>query len=360
MINYEKIFNTEPFGLAKDSKHELLTGALKELTIHHYHNCGNYKKILDAWAFDINNVSSYYDLPFIPVRIFKEYEMRSVGKEEIFKTMTSSGTTGQVTSKIYVDKITSVNQSRVMVKIVSSFISSARVPMLIIDTESVLRNRYMFSARGGAILGFSIFGKDKLFVLDENMQLRKKELFEFLEKYKGREILLFGFTFMIWLHFCNELQKEGIKLDLAGSVLIHGGGWKKLEDQAITKTQFKEKLRECANIKRIYDYYGMVEQASSIYMECEYGRLHASSYSDIIIRRSYDFSPADFGEAGIIQAVSVSPFSYPGHSILTEDKGIMLGEDDCPCGRMGKYFEILGRIKQAEVRGCSDTYENSG
>jgi hypothetical protein len=149
-----------------------------------------------------------------------------------------------------------------------------------------------------------------------------------------------------------------MKFDLGGSVLIHGGGWKKLSDQAITKAQFKETLRECANIKRVYDYYGMVEQASSIYMECEYGHLHASSYSDIIIRRSQDFSPAGFGETGIIQAVSVSPFSYPGHSILTEDKGIMLGEDDCPCGRMGKYFAIIGRIAKAEIRGCSDTYEN--
>ena len=43
--------------------------------------------------------------------------------------------------------------------------------------------------------------------------------------------------------------------------------------------------------------------------------------------------------------------------LLTEDEGRILGEDDCPCGRKGKYFEILGRVKRAEVRGCSDTYE---
>lgn len=50
------------------------------------------------------------------------------------------------------------------------------------------------------------------------------------------------------------------------------------------------------------------------------------------------------------------PHSYPGHSLLTEDEGIILGEDDCPCGRKGKYFKLTGRIKQAELRGCSDTY----
>nr|WP_282601556.1 hypothetical protein [Pantoea ananatis] len=42
--------------------------------------------------------------------------------------------------------------------------------------------------------------------------------------------------------------------------------------------------------------------------------------------------------------------------MLTEDVGILLGEDDCSCGRMGKYFQVLGRLKNAEIRGCSDTY----
>jgi hypothetical protein len=50
------------------------------------------------------------------------------------------------------------------------------------------------------------------------------------------------------------------------------------------------------------------------------------------------------------------PESYPGHVLLTEDKGVILGEDDCPCGRKGKYFKIIGRLKNAEIRGCSDTY----
>ena len=359
MIDYDRLFNDiKPFELAKNQKHKFLTDALKELTLHHYYNCDNYKRIINSYHFDISSVSSYYDIPFLPVRVFKEFEMLSVDKSEIVKTMTSSGTTGQATSKIYVDKQTSVNQSKVMAKIVSSFISSARAPMLIIDTDATLKNRNMFSARGGAILGFSIFGRDKLYVLDENMQLRKKELYEFLNKYDGQEILLFGFTFMIWLHFYNELKKHSINLDIKNGVLIHGGGWKKLTEQSVSKQQFKDVMREYCNIHKVYDYYGMVEQASSIYMECGFGHLHASSYSDIIIRRNTDFSVADFGEEGIIQAVSISPVSYPGHSILTEDKGIILGEDDCPCGRKGKYFEILGRISKAEVRGCSDTYEN--
>jgi len=100
----------------------------------------------------------------------------------------------------------------------------------------------------------------------------------------------------------------------------------------------------------------MVEQTGCIYMECECGHLHASNFSDIIIRRPIDFSEANIGEDGIIQVVSTIPESYPGHSMLTEDEGRILGIDDCPCGRKGKYFKINGRLKNAEIRGCSDTY----
>ena len=91
-------------------------------------------------------------------------------------------------------------------------------------------------------------------------------------------------------------------------------------------------------------------------MQCECGHLHASIFSDVIIRNPYNFHVCDIGEKGIIQVVSAIPESYPGHSLLTEDEGIVLGEDDCPCGRKGKYFKILGRMKNAEIRGCSDTY----
>jgi hypothetical protein len=100
----------------------------------------------------------------------------------------------------------------------------------------------------------------------------------------------------------------------------------------------------------------MVEQTGSIFVECEHNYLHAPIFSDIIIRSPVDFKVSDFNEVGIIQLISVLPSSYPGHSILTEDEGYIIGEDDCKCGRKGKYFKIIGRIKNAEIRGCSDTY----
>ena len=228
--------------------------------------------------------------------------------------------------------------------------------MLIIDSPNVVKDRNLFSARGAAILGLSMLARERIYALDENMQLNLEVLQEFCQKYEGQRVLLFGFTFMVWQHLYSELKRLNLKLNLPEAFLITGGGWKKLVTLNISREAFKDALREQCGIGHFLDHYGMVEQTGSIYAECEYGHLHASNYSDVIIRDPKDFSICKVGQKGIIQVVSVLPHSYPGHSLLTEDEGIILGEDDCPCGRHGKYFTITGRMKKAELRGCSDTY----
>lgn len=358
-MTFDEIINIPPFSLDEIDKEKMLTERLSELTEFHKEHCPEYKRMLDASGFDSCTIKSYKDLPFLPVRLFKELELKSVSQEDVVKTMTSSGTTGQAVSKIYLDRATSANQQKAMVKIVSEFTGSSRMPMIIIDCPSVVKNRAMFSARGAGILGFSIFGAKKIYALDDDMKLDVEGLKEFLEKYKDQRILLFGFTFMIWQHFYKELlrlKEEGVTFDLSNGILIHGGGWKKLISEAVSHDEFHQRLKDACGLEHIHDYYGMVEQTGCIYMECEYGHLHASIFSDVITRRPIDFSECDIGETGIIQVVSTIPESYPGHSLLTEDEGVILGEDDCPCGRKGKYFAVLGRIKNAEIRGCSDTF----
>lgn len=357
--SYEEMLKIPPYFLEKYDKHEILSRRLLELSKQHYQKCSAYKRIVDAQRGDLENTVSYYDLPFLPVRLFKELDLKSVPDSEVFKTMTSSGTTGQKVSRIFVDKVTANYQQKTLAKIVSSFTGAARMPMLIIDSPSVIKNRAMFSARGAGILGFSIFGKDKEYALDEEMKLDIDKVRLFLQKHKGEQIFLFGFTFMIWQHFYKELlglEQTGEALDLSNGILIHGGGWKKLAGEAVSRREFHDCLKRVCRLDRVYDYYGMVEQTGCIYMQCEFGHFHASIFSDIIVRKPEDFSITGIGEKGILQVVSGIPESYPGHSLLTEDEGILLGEDDCPCGRKGKYFTVIGRIQNAEIRGCSDTY----
>jgi phenylacetate-coenzyme A ligase PaaK-like adenylate-forming protein len=308
-----------------------------------------------------DNPPDYEMLPFLPVRLFKEFQLKSVKHDDIVKTLTSSGTSGQQVSRIFLDKTTSSNQTKVLTKILTSFIGNKRLPMIILDSSSVIKDRMQFSARGAGIIGFSLFGSDKIYAFDDEMRLDVPRLQNFLETHIGEQIFMFGFTFMIWQHFYKELVKSGENPDLSNAMLIHGGGWKKLVSESVSNEEFKQNLSNVCGIKpqNIHDYYGMAEQTGSIYVECEYGHLHAPVFSDVLIRRVQDFSLADINEKGIIEVVSTLPESYPGHVLLTEDEGEILGEDDCPCGRLGKYFKIYGRIKGAEIRGCSDTYERS-
>ncbi len=350
----EDIKKIDPFFVGRQEKREFLTDELRILTEQHQLKCLNYQKIINAIGKE--SIDKLEDIPFIPVRLFKDYDLKSIKDEDVVKTMTSSGTSGQRVSKIFLDKETSDIQRKVLVRIVSGFTGESRLPMLVIDSPSVIRDRKMFSARGAGILGFSIFGKDITYALKEDMSLNIEVVQNFLDKHHNKKILLFGFTYMIWQHFYRALIEADKKLVIPKGILIHGGGWKKLIQESVSKESFKEELFQVCGIKHIHDYYGMVEQTGSIYMECEEGHLHASTFSDVIMRRKEDFSPCEIGEEGIVQVVSILAKSYPGHSLLTEDTGIILGEDNCKCGKKGKYFVITGRIKNAEIRGCSDTY----
>lgn len=357
-MDINEILSIEPYSLSREEKHQLLNDRLQELTRLHYEKCEAYRHIIDAYGLDINHLPDYEELPFLPVRIFKEFEMRSCEKEEVVKTMTSSGTTGQQVSRIFLDRETSSLQTKCLTKIVSAFLGTKRVPMLILDSSAVVKNRNMFSARGAGILGFSMFGSKRQYALNEEMELDIEGMKVFLEAHQGETIFMFGFTFMIWQHFYKKLLESGYKPDLSKGVLIHGGGWKKLVSEKVSPEAYKAALNSVCGIlpENVHDYYGMVEQTGTIYMECECAHLHTSCFSDVLIRNPKDWSLCGIGEKGLIEVVSVLPQSYPGHVLLTEDEGCILGEDDCPCGRKGKYFKIEGRIKNAEIRGCSDTY----
>lgn len=346
------------YSMRKEEKNEFINSKLKFLFNHHISKCLNYKKMMKSIGFDIKKMSSTENFPFLPVRLFKLHELKSIRNSQIIKTMTSSGTSGQQVSKIYIDKFTSVIQTKVLTKIMSNFLGKSRAPMIIIDSEETVKNKKKISARTAGILGFSFFGSKKIFALNNDMTLNYDKVSDFVKQNKDKTILLFGFTSIVYENFYKDLEKNNLKLDLSNGVLIHGGGWKKLINIAVDSKTFRKNLKSVCNINRVHDYYGMVEQTGSIHMECGEGYLHTSEYSDIIIRDFKNFEVLDNGEEGIIQLISLIPHSYPGHSILTEDTGYIVGEDDCTCGRKGKYFKITGRIKNAELRGCSNTYSD--
>jgi len=355
MSTIEKLFELPEYSINNNTKREYLLEDLNELTRFHFRNCSPFKNILNNLKIDLTKkINKIEDLPYLPVRLFKTQKIKSIPDNEIFKTITSSGTTGQQLSKIFLDKETSILQVKALASIITSYIGDQRLPMIIIDADSTIKNRVSLSARGAGLIGLSNFGRDHFFALDDNMSLKIEELLKYVDKHKNEKILIFGFTFMIWQYFYKTLKNS--KIDLSTAILIHSGGWKKLNEDLVSNKIFKEELYNLLKIKRIYNFYGMVEQVGSIFMECEEGYLHSPNFAEILIRDYTDWSTLPIGKEGIIQTISVLPKSYPGYSLLTEDLGTIIGIDDCKCGRKGTYFTVNGRIPKAELRGCSDTH----
>jgi hypothetical protein len=350
----------DPFAESPALKQSRLLDELNGLTMLHAAHCVEYRQILEAAFAGRTNFTSLADLPFLPVRLFKEIELVSVPPEEVIKTLTSSGTTGQTPSRIMLDKNTAAAQARALVRIVRSYLGSKRLPMLILDCPEVLKGRNAYSARGAGVIGFSQFGSDHTYALkNETMATDWDAIQAFLERHRGERIFMFGFTFMIWQYFLRHAEKAGYNFDFGNSLLIHGGGWKKLADQQVSNDEFKRRLHKTFGIQAIYNYYGMVEQTGSIYMECESGYFHPADYSEVILRDPRDLRELEVGETGLIETLSTIPRSYPGHALLTEDLGVVHGLDGCNCSRRGKYFSVLGRLTNAELRGCSDTHEGT-
>ena len=239
MFDLNKIMELPPYSLKKSEKTALYNDAVNYLTTFHYENCLHYKRILDVLGFNPNLRKSITDLPFLPVRIFKNFDLISIDNSKIIKIMESSGTSGKSVSRIFLDKVNAINQTKVLKIIVADFLGEKRLPMIIIDTNSVLRDRNKFSARGAGILGFSIFGKEIIYVLDENMNLDINSLISFCKKHKNEQILIFGFTSIIWEYFYETLLSLGKNIKINNSIIVHGGGWKKLIEKEIDNKTYK-------------------------------------------------------------------------------------------------------------------------
>ena len=320
------------------------------------------KKFYSTLGKKPDDYETIADIPPIPVKMFKQFDLKTCSDEEISRILTSSGTTTGVPSKIFINKETAFRQSRALISILKNYLGSHRRPVLIIDTENVNKPGFdTLTARGAAIRGILNFGRKVEYILDEKngeLLLNSEKLKAFSEEYSDQDILVSGFTYIIWTRFVEQFKESGLKLTFPKMKLIHSGGWKKLTSQAVTKRFFSETLAEIFGTKaeNIIDFYGMVEQLGVVFLDCEEGYKHIPDFADVIIRNFYSMKENQIGEPGLIEILSIIPTSYPGQAIITEDVGVIVGIDDCPCGRKGKYFTFHSRVERTETRGCGDTF----
>ena len=144
-MNRIEFLEMDPYSISQNDKESFYREELKRMTSDHRKACAAYDDICNGLG---------EEMPYLPVTLFKDIDLKSVSDEEVIRKITSSGTTGQNVSRIYLDAETSAAQQRALCSITGDFIGSKRIPMLIVDSPDVLRDRSKFTARGAGILAF--------------------------------------------------------------------------------------------------------------------------------------------------------------------------------------------------------------
>lgn len=351
-----ELLDQEVYALPQHQKMQLLGPALHQLDQHHLAQCPAFARVRHVLgATPGEGVAA---LAPLHVNLFKQHKLLSIAEQDIFKTLYSSGTSGQP-STIYLDSHTAALQSKVLVKVMQAWLGKARLPMLIIDCPATTAPRAAFSARAAGIKGLAFLGRNHCYALNDDLSPNWPAIEAFVAQFGEGPVLIFGFTFLVWQHFLEALAQADKKLALPQAILLHSGGWKKLEAIRVDNASFKARCLAHLGTRRVHNFYGLVEQVGAIFVECEAGHLHAPVYADVLVRDPLTLAPLAAGQEGVLQLCSAVPQSYPGHLLLTEDRARLLGEDDCNCGRKGRYFEVLGRLAKAQLRGCSDTLEST-
>ena len=351
-MTLDDLIRLPQYSVPQAQKEEALLAELTRLTQSHAERSPKYARLKRVLFSGHPEPKNLEELPYLPVGLFKEHLLSSVPDSEVFKILESSGTTGQTPSRIVLDRETAQLQTLALSRIMTTVLGPNRLPMLIIDSADTIRDRRQVSARAAGILGMSNFGRQHFYALDRNLELLVPELKNFLQRFGNAPFLIFGFTFLVWSRFYQPLSQAG--LDLSNGILIHSGGWKKLQEQAVGNADFRAAFRGAMGLTRIYNFYGSVEQVGSVFLEGDDGYLYPPNFADVIVRDPYTLEEVPHGQTGVLEVVSALPRSYPGHCLLTEDLGVVHGVDSSTCGRLGKAFTVLGRIPAAELRGCSD------
>ncbi len=357
------ILEQRPFALEQKEKEKVFLPAMQEAVQWHYSHCPEFKKMCDNRGFEPNQKFELADLPYLPVSLFKDFDLLSAPQQEIIKTLYSSSTSGKP-SKIMLDQLTADRQALALRKILLDFLGKERRHFIIFDTEETVQAKQgELSSRGAAIRGMLQIAKKLSFVLDKELNLDMAKLQKAVSAIGlDEKLCFFGFTWLIYnLYLENKDNEESSKifkkLASSDSLALHIGGWKKLKDLAIDKPDFNQRIGQWLKLEKgsIIDFYGMTEQLGTVYPDCSYGFKHLPLYSEILIRDINTLEPVEIGKPGFIQLLSPLPQSYPGISLLSDDLGKVIGIDDCQCGRKGKYFVFEKRSEQAELKGCGDT-----
>jgi hypothetical protein len=361
-----KLLELEPYIFNHEEKKAYFIDAVRQVTLHHYNSCPPYQRLCDRRRFSPELFNEIEELPYLPTRIFKDAPILSVPEESVIRKIKSSATSTGRPSVVGLDRDTNKRQIKCFNKIVTERIGSRRYKFIILDEPSSIGRSSIVSARSSTIRSLLFCSKEAhTCIVEEQGKLRLDEpklnlLLKEAEKLQ-EEIVIFGFTFILYKYVVHPLIEAHKKYQLNRSKVIHVGGWKKLEAEKVTSEKLIEDCCQLFGVaeENVIDFYGFTEQSGLIYPTCEAGLRHTPVWAEVIVRDPLSLKPLPYGKEGLLQFITPIQTSYPGHSVLTEDVGFVDGVDGCACGRNGTTFKMVGRAADAEIRGCGDIMGDS-
>ena len=341
--------------------------AVREAMAHHYSHCELFRRFCEARGFNpAKPLDSLLDVPYFPVTVFKRLDLRST--DDIIRVLNSSATSSQTPSRIALDNITRNRQMRVLAAILGDVIGASRRPFIVLDAPpSDVRqdngNALALSARIAGMRGYLLAASEIHYVLSDvagrpvpDIDKLRNVAAQFVAD--NAAICVLAYTYILYKYVVRPLYDAGIQIELPPSAFVlHFGGWKRLQDEAVDKATLNRMIGEVFKIprNRIRDIFGFTEQLGIIYPDDENGVKRTPVYSEVIVRDPMTLLPVSDGQPGLLQFLTPLPHSYPGVSVLLDDMGRIITREPSEEGRYGTGFEIIGRAVGAEIRGCGDT-----
>lgn len=294
-----------------------------------YHNNSIYRQWCDAIGRNTGNVDRIETIPFLPISFFKTHQVVTT-EFEADVVFQSSGTTATTLSRHYVKDERIYKQS---------FLQSFRQFYGDPSKYCIVALLPSYLERGGSSLVYMVDEVIKQskhpgsgFYLHEHTALANKLL-----ELEGsqQQTILFGVTYAL-LDFA-----ESFPMQLDHTTIIETGGMKGRKKE-MTRWEVHEILKRQFKGKAIHSEYSMTELLSQAYSAGE-GRFFTPYWMKILVRGEDDPFDVKQQGRGVINIIDLANV-YSCCFIATDDAGILNNDGS---------FEVLGRVDNSDVRGCS-------
>lgn len=311
-----------------------------DLTAFHKSACPPYRQIVDL-AFPAHETArTLAELPYLPLSLFKHRRLISAPESSICLTLRSKGTKRTPKSRVDLDTTTIELSSQLLRNTLRAVIGEQAYPLLIVDTPADETRNSGLACAMLKIIG--PLGQTRAFALQKDLSPDEAGLNLFLAQNKHKPFLVFGFTDVIWEKFLPFCERH--RLDLSNAFLLHCGEWKQTAQGYIDNETFRSRFWKATGLTRSVNFYSLAETPGAIFLESADGLFYPPSFADVIIRDPATFKPVPNGTPGLIQILNLIPRSYPGHSLLTEDVGVIEAVGSSAEGWKGKALRFMGRV----------------